>query len=202
MDSGWYDRAGSHQPSNTNYAAGYLGTDNQGYHNFFVFDLSGITVPIVSAELRIFNPESGYSSPDPSETYVVSDVSTPIPILLAGGSGLSEIFEDLGSGVSYASRPMSADDNGTLVTIGLNAAAVTDLNSARGLFAFGGSVSTLSPRTNVDEAVFVGSLTPARRELVVTLVPEPGTLALLGTGGLGLLGCGWRRRRRVEGSKA
>ncbi len=33
--------------------------------------------------------------------------------------------------------------------------------------------------------------------LVVTLIPEPGTLSLLGTGALGLLGCGWRRQRRA-----
>ncbi len=35
-------------------------------------------------------------------------------------------------------------------------------------------------------------------QINISSVPEPGTLALLGVGAVGLLGCTWRRRRRVK----
>jgi hypothetical protein len=33
-------------------------------------------------------------------------------------------------------------------------------------------------------------------DLVLSVVPEPSTFALVAIAALGLLGCGWRRRRR------
>jgi hypothetical protein len=199
-DSGWYNSIGTHSPENPNYltgrsAAGLI------YNNFFVFDLSSITLPIASAELQLFNPASppapGYSSPDPREIYTPFDVSTAIPTLVAEGRERTDIFADLGSGVPYGSQVVSAEDNGRVVTIGLNPSGVADLNRAvGGLFAVGGTLTTLRPGGTQNELVFAATHVGApTRQLVVTLIPEPGTLTLLGTGALGLLGCGRRRKR-------
>ena len=56
VDSGWYNSTGVHDPSNTNYIVGI--TAIALYRNFFVFDLSSIPLPIMSAELRLSNPSS------------------------------------------------------------------------------------------------------------------------------------------------
>src|SRR4051812_34302921 len=107
-DSGWYNQAGLHNPLNTNYMAGF----NAGaeVRDFFVFDLSNLGLglnmgQVLSGQLTLFNPASppGYSSPNANETYTLFDVSTPIPSLVAGGTGLTPIFNDLGTGTNFGS---------------------------------------------------------------------------------------------------
>ena len=46
VDSGWYRSNGYHLESNTNYLTG--GTSTRTYRSWFVFDLSGVTDPILS----------------------------------------------------------------------------------------------------------------------------------------------------------
>ena len=201
-DSGWYSETGFHNPTNPNYVVG----DNRGFpgscgdcRNFFVFDLSGVTQPIASAKLALYVPSAlegpGYVSGDPSENYELHDVTTSIATLL-NGTGGAAAHADLGSGVVYGSRTMTAADMGTVVEITLNASAIAALDAATGLIGIGGSLTTLDGLAN-NEYTFgtSGSITDIS-QLRITLVPEPSTLVLLGIGALSLLG---QRKSRSYG---
>ncbi|WP_287115948.1 hypothetical protein, partial [Microcystis sp. M_OC_Ca_00000000_C217Col] len=61
-----------------------------------------MTAPIISAQLKVNTYD--YNSPQPSETYELRDVTTAVPTLTAGGSGLTAIYTDLGDGAIYGSR--------------------------------------------------------------------------------------------------
>jgi hypothetical protein len=196
-DRGWYNESGLHQPSNQNYIVGddrYTGCGTSCYadvHDFFVFDLAGVTQPISSAKLALFVPgpgsQRGYLSPDPSENYELHDVSTPIATLVAGTGGVAA-HADLGSGVVYGSRTMTAADNGSVVEITLNSSAITAMNATHGLFGIGGSLTTLDAVAN-NEVVFAWTNNGSEvTQLRLTLVPEPSTLVLLGMCAINLLG--------------
>src|SRR5258706_11971943 len=74
-DSGNYSDSGSHSLGDLEYVAGW---DNEGLHNYFVFDLSSLSGTIASATLHVYNPAicvpdcsytGGYDSGDASGTY-------------------------------------------------------------------------------------------------------------------------------------
>src|SRR5690606_8571803 len=77
-----YASTGQHNYAfDTNYLVGniaFVGT----YNNYFVFNLAAIpsTHKVVAAELFLQQPS--YLSPDPSETYTLFEVSTPVGALL------------------------------------------------------------------------------------------------------------------------
>ena len=147
FDSGWWASFGSHNPNNPIYFAGLVPGFAE-LRNFVAFDVPEDVTNLFNAELRLFNPASppgdGYFSADPTETFEVFDVVTPVPELVAGGDGRVDIFEDLGTGSSYGSRVVSADDNGTVVSIDLNQDAIDDIRAASGgQFATGGALTTL-----------------------------------------------------------
>jgi hypothetical protein len=144
-DSGWYNSTGLHDPFNGNYLVG-LPPDAPGqYRNWFVFDVPAVSGSITSARLELFNPSGGYSSVDGSETYTLFDVSTPIGTLTAGGSGLTGIYDDIGTGVSYGSVTVTSASNGQLVVVNLNAAGIAALTAAQGgQIAIGGALTSLS----------------------------------------------------------
>jgi hypothetical protein len=193
-NSGWFAANGFHNAANKNYIAGDFDT----YHNFFTFDLSGINGAITGATLRLFNPAGGFDG-DPG-TYTLYDVFTSAAVLNTSHSGASPedvaIYNDLGSGTVYGTVTVSALDNGTLISINLNAAAIAALNSANnGLFSIGGALRGSEAR------IFANSdglgLT---KELVVQTndsgpIPEPMTLVLFGTG---LAACAAKLRRRKQ----
>ena len=187
---GWYDQTGDHPiPGGLNYIVGDYLDFSKVHRNWFVFDLSAVDQPIASATLRAYNRTFGYFSPDPTETWTIFDVSTSISSLM-NGTGGSAAFVDLGTGLIYGSAVVSPADSGVFVEAALNSDALGALNAASGLFALGGALTTLSSLSS--EYVFASSHQDPRAELVLVLVPEPGTLLLFGLGGLVLKG---RRRR-------
>ncbi len=175
MDMGWYDYKGLHVAVNKDYIVGDCSIGTCGgvgaYNNFFEFDLSGVTVPITSAQLSLGNPSTkpGYSGLS-SSTYTTYDVSTPLSALSSDNTSAVGIYNDLGSGTSYGFATVSAADNGTQVMFGLNAAGLASLNAAEGSqWAVGGTLGTFS-------------------------VPEPASWALMLVG-FGLVGFGLRRSK-------
>jgi hypothetical protein len=190
IDSGWYNQAGSHTAQNDNYIVGDVaGTER---HNFVVFDLTSVTDDIIAASIQLYNPDNalpalrGYVSPDASETLALYDVTTDIDTLRlsqVGAPGIA-IFGDLGSGTLLGNQAVSAADNGTTISIALNADGLAALNAARGgFFAVGGALITLG--SFGDEYVFGFSQAidnPEVRRLSFRTVPEPTAAALLGVG--------------------
>jgi hypothetical protein len=180
--TGWYDQTGYHDSANPNYAVGNcyslacsLPLGPFGTNDYFVFDLSGVTGPITSASLSIYNPGA-----PPSDgffgvpgTLSIYDVTTPISALEASNAGAVSVYNDLGSGVLYGSVGVSAADNGQFVNITLNSAALTLLNANVG-----------------NQVAFGGSLGP-----FISAVPEPLSLSLFGAG---LAGVGALRRRKAK----
>lgn len=114
-------------------------------HDFFVFNLSDVSVPIFGATLSIGNLEADTGK------YVSWDVTTPIGLLeqswIGPTGGFSPdpealtIFNDVGSGVVYGSTSFSPADDSNQVIIPLSPLAVQSINVAEGgSWAVGGSV--------------------------------------------------------------
>lgn len=140
-DSGRYSAAGFHDPDNTDYAAIVGGTNN-----FFVFDLTGITDqrPILCATLML-NTGTVSGGTFGGITYTLYDVTTPVETLVAGGDGLTLIYDDLGSGVPYsAATAIEPGTSNTEISIPLLPAGVAAVETAKGgLISIGGGPTGL-----------------------------------------------------------
>jgi len=175
---GWVDEFGVNNfgSATGNYIVGTCGSSDSCSgsdtfaNNYFAFDLHGIT-GATSAVLNLYQPavgenggaDGGFLSQSAALVYTLFDVSgNPLT-----DSGLG-IFGDLASGVSYASIAIGSSSNGNIVSIPLNAAAVSAINGTDTFFIGG----TISP------------------------VPEPATYGML-LAGLGLLGFTVRRRNQA-----
>lgn len=171
-------------PTFANYHVGLstsLLFEDEEVRNFFVFDwadalasLGGtIPGPIVAATLKLYNPglvpdgADGYSSPDPTETYYLSDTGGASPAMVmdhydhpdsAGPfAGVDEsgdaifVYSELASGPEFGTVEISAADNGSYVEIPLTPIGVDFLNLELGefdmfgdaFFAFGGKITTI-----------------------------------------------------------
>lgn len=185
--------SGGSGTSTGNYLAGSSG-GLEG-RSVFVFDLTGLAVPVSSASLQLqMNSNTfAFASPDPSETYTIFDYLLDPSVLGAGDPGVA-VFTDLGSGTSFGSAVLSEADTGTLVIINLNASGISAINAHLGsLFALGGRETTFSG-TPGNEFVFGSSLGLTAQLAATTpdaAIPEPYSIGLTGLGLAFLL---WRRR--------
>jgi hypothetical protein len=178
LDSGHYTEGIGHLLTNPNYIAGELSDMER--RNFFLFDLSTVTLggPIVSAALRLST--GTISTLDPLETFTIFEIVTdPITVQLGGPDPGSAIFDDLGDGTVFGARDYGLADQQMLLDIAVNGSGVMAIeNALGGLLAFGGTITSLSGNPN--EFVFGGTQLPfSTRQLVITTAPEPATLVLL-----------------------
>jgi hypothetical protein len=195
VDYGWYNQLGEYLGSNQSYFAGY----DAHYHvmrNWFVFDLASVSGTIVSASLRLQTYYVNFYQKG-TDTYTLFDVTTPIASLTAGGTGLVDTFNDLGSGTTYGNRTYTFTDEFQVRDVALLAAGVNALQAAvGGQFALGGALTPPLYVDNLQHQNLFGSWGGVGPQLVLDVepvpVPEPATLTLVG---LGLAAAVARRRR-------
>lgn len=204
---------GTTTPGFFNYYIGYsIPSTPIERRNYFIFDLSGVTIPVASAKFKLFLPggpslPSGFISSEPTEDYRIS--GSPYPwtayaTAFGGGAStplLSGMFPTMGAGSPYGLTTISGDDSGTDIEIELSAAAIMDINASLGsMFLVTGRLSDIHPAMPgmpPSELVFAYTdiphpLIPLPR-LELTLVPAPGACAPLVAIGLA---ASVRRRRR------
>lgn len=203
VDSGNYRSTGVHVAANPSYFVGVI--NHLHYHNFFVFDLSGITETILSATLKLENPTAVTNSA--ATAYTLYDVTTSIGTLTtsqsAGPTGVG-IYNDLGAGTSYGSVAVGGSVGVGFVEIPLNAAAIAAMNATSGLFALGGSLGVVGSSSdalfkNTSGYEFVRTLILEVEESVAPpstgIVPEPASMFVwCGTGLLACFGATARRK--------
>ena len=192
-NQGWWSDRIANQDNNTNYLVGATGGGllvNLGDHrNFFTFDLSSITRPVVSATLILTRGGSSTVN-ESTETIGFYHVSTPAAELNHNVGLNPAIFDDLGNGTSYGTFEVSGSGaSQDLLSFPLDL-ALSDLNAAAGsFFSIGGRLLSDDGLDGIFGA-------PAGRfaTLELLVVPEPSTLVLVAAGLAAMAG---RRARRV-----
>jgi MYXO-CTERM domain-containing protein len=189
VDRGWYDNAGTHGVTNTNYISGKFGATT--WNNFFLFDLSTVTGNVVTAAtLSLTQPVGGYFGPD--RTFELWSYEGSVGDLIGGTGGVAA-YNDLQSGTLLGSLTLGTSSSGTTVVVSFNAAGLGYLTSNLGnsQVVVGGHLDFDANQTDNYTFGFTGAATDLSRLDMKTAVPAPGAVALLGLAGLVS-----RRRRR------
>jgi hypothetical protein len=189
--------------------AGHVSTETSIYlqqdsvnssRNFFVFDFSGLNMAnLVSAELYANNAWN--YSPESQLSYSLYDVTTNITDLRASGTGQYSIFNDLGSGVIYASLELSNPGRYDNLVLSFNQSGIDAVKATTGLFAFGGALTSQTGGVAFMFAENENPNSPFSYGLrltfseTVTAVPEADSYAML-LAGLGLVSLIVRRREK------
>lgn len=170
VSSGFYSQSGAHTAGN--YAVGWYATSVPPMvelRDYFVFDLSAVAKTITAARLHVTTaPTSSiiYGSQDPSETYAMFGVTTPVATLTSGSAGTAG-FADLADGQNYGSF-VATPALGAFADVPFSPAGITALNAASGQLAIGGAITTLA-KAATNEFLFNATKASFTRQLVLTV---------------------------------
>jgi hypothetical protein len=175
----WNDSVYSNSDGNDNYFVGATSYGSYELRNFFTFDvrsvdLTGETILSVLLQVR-----RGSGGGDATETVTFRQVATD-PATLNFNEGVNAtIFADLGDGPSYGTLtlPTTGGSPEELVTLPLNAAAISDLSAVAGLgfFSIGGSLDSISG-LYWEEFLFGNTWGfNTEQRLLITLASDPDT---------------------------
>ncbi len=142
---GWVNNAGQHNVDNYIVGDCAMCTTQANYHNFFSFDLTGITGPINSATISIFNPVSG--SAGPAKNYLLHNANgIDQGSLLNGGTSAQNLadYNAIELAQVYGTTVVTTANNNSFITVTLNNFARAALQALEGqTFTVGGTANNV-----------------------------------------------------------
>lgn len=158
--------------------------DEGNRNNYFVFDLSGVDLTGLKSASLVFDNAAGYTSTN-QLVFKLFDVTHSVTSLVSGDVS-TDIYNDLQTGVEYASANAADFPEYANFELSFNQGGLNAIKATNGLFAFGGSLTSRTP--SGDSELFYGAIHPGLiLTFNVTPVPEADTFAMVLTG-LALMG--------------